>query len=120
MNEIIHLELPEALARRAKEVALRSHRRFEDLLVEWIDRAANEASVENLPDDHVLALCDLQMDQDQQKHLSELLALNRERKLSADESEQLDELMRIYRLGMVRKAQAWRAAVQRGLRPALN
>ena len=120
MNEIVKLELPEAVAQRAKEVALRSHRRFEDLLVEWIDRGANEASVENLSDESLVILCDLQMEPDQQSQLSELLALNREGKLSADDNERLDELMRVYRRGMVRKALAWRVAVQRGLRPPLN
>jgi len=120
MNEIVKLELPEDVAQRAKEVALRSHRRFEDLLVEWIDRGANEASAESLSDESLLALCDSQMEPDQQDELSALLAANREGTLGADENERLNELMRVYRRGMVRKAQAWRAAVQRGLRPPLN
>ncbi len=62
MSEIVTLELPEALAVRAKEVAARTHRRLEDVLVEWLDRATTEPPVESLPDDQVLALCDLGMD----------------------------------------------------------
>ncbi|MBI5879762.1 MAG: hypothetical protein HZB53_19120 [Chloroflexi bacterium] len=120
MNEIVRLELPEDTARRAKAIALHSHRRFEDLLVEWINRAASESSVDTLPDDQLLSLCDLQMAPDQQTELSDLLERNRERSLRPGDEQRLDELMRIYRHGMARKAQAWRVAVQRGLRPPLN
>src|SRR5712692_1813888 len=120
MNEIVTLELPEKLALRAKEVATRTHRRLEDVLVEWIDRAADEPPVESLTDEQVLALCELQMDTEQQEQLSDLLAANRENLLNHVERERLNELMRIYRRGLVRKAQALKVAVERGLRPPLN
>ncbi len=120
MAEIVTLELPETLAQRAKEIAILTNRRLEDVLVEWIDRASQELPVESLPDDWVLALCDMQMEPEQQEALSELLEGNREGQLNNEEANQLDELMQVYRGGLVRKARALKVAVERGLKPALN
>ncbi len=120
MGEIVVLELPEEVARRAREIASRMDRRLEDVLIEWIDGVAAELPVESLPDDQVLALCDMQMDAEQQEELSDLLARNRESLLNDEERVRLDELMKIYRRGLVRKAQALKVAVERGLRPPLN
>ncbi len=120
MSEIVTLELPEKVTLRAKEMAARTRRRVEDVLVEWLDRAATEPPVESLPDDQVLALCDLQMDGEPQEELSDLLARNREGQLNATERGRLEELMLVYRRGLVRKAQALKVAVERGLRPPLN
>jgi hypothetical protein len=120
MAEIVTLELPETLAQRAKEIAVLTNRRLEEVLVEWIDRASQELPVESLPDDWVLALCDMQLELEQQEALSELLEGNRERQLNNEEANQLDELMQVYRSGLVRKARALKVAVERGLKPALN
>lgn len=120
MAEIVTLELPETLAQRAKEIAALLHRRFEDVLVELIDRAITELPVESLPDEQVLVLCDMQMETEQQEALSDLLARNREGQLNDIEVRQLDELMQVYRRGLVRKARSLKVAVERGLKPALN
>jgi len=48
------------------------------------------------------------------------LVRNREGQLDNEETNQLDELMQVYRGGLVRKARALKVAVERGLRPALN
>ncbi len=120
MGEIITLELPAMLAMRARETATRTHRRIEDVVLDWIERVAAEPPVETLPDDQVLALCDMQMKAEQQEELGDLLARNREQLLNGAEQARLDELMRIYRQGLVRKAQAIKIAVERGLRPPLN
>jgi hypothetical protein len=120
MGEIVTLEIPERVARRAREVAAHTHRRFEDVLVEWIGHAVDEPPVESLPDDKILALCDVQMDLEQQEELGDLLARNREGLLDKAGRTRLDELMHIYRRGMVRKAQALKVAVERGLRSPLN
>jgi hypothetical protein len=90
------------------------------VLVEWIDRASTELPVESLPNDWVLALCDMQMEPEQQAALSNLLAGNREGELDNEEVNQLDELMQVYRRGLVRKAQALKVAVERGLKPVLS
>lgn len=120
MSEYVTIELPENVARSVKEVAARTQRRVEDVLIDWLDKAATELPVESLSDEEVLALCDLQLEHDQQEELSVLLEQNREGQLGHAAEERLDKLMRLYRRGLVRKAQAWEAAVARGLKPSPN
>jgi hypothetical protein len=120
MNEIVTVELSGDLARRARAMAAQVNRPFEEMLVHWIDQAVSEPAVELLPDDQVLFLCDLQLSPDQQEELSKLLNCQREGQLTDAERPRLDELMRIYRHGMIRKAQALQTAVARGLKPRLN
>lgn len=55
------------------------------------------------------------MDEGQQARLTDLLARQREGTLTTEERGQLDTLMGVYRRGMVRKAQALKVAVDRGL-----
>lgn len=120
MSETITLEVPDGLARNARAVARQTHRRVEEVLVEWLARAASDIPVEQLSDDQVLALRDMQMDDAQQDELSDLLASQREADLSAADRARLDDLMAIYRRGLVRKAQALKVAVDRGLQPPLS
>lgn len=115
MSETIILEIPDVLAENARAIATQTHRRIEDVLIEWLARAATELPIDQLPDQQVLAIRDIQMDASQQAELSELLARQREGLLTELERGQLNELMRIYREGMVRKAQALQVAVARGL-----
>ncbi|MBI3971437.1 MAG: hypothetical protein HY332_09120 [Chloroflexi bacterium] len=120
MSETVTLALPEEVAQSARAVAARTDRRVEDVLVEWLGRAAAEIPVESLPDDQVLALQNLQMSDEEQAELSDLLAQQREGTLSNAGRARLDALMDTYRRGMVRKAQALKVAVERGLQPPLN
>jgi flagellar motility protein MotE (MotC chaperone) len=120
MSELVTLELPENVARNARDLAKRTDRRVEDILVDWLDKAAAEIPVESLPDEEILALCEKQLDDEQQAELSLLLEQNREGILNQKEQERLDKIMRIYRRGLVRKAQAWDIAVARGLKTSLN
>src|SRR5262249_27507642 len=120
MSERVTLELPEELARRVRAAAGQTDRRLEEVLLEWIDRAVPEPAVESLPDEQVLALCDSRLDAAQQEELSDLLDRNREGQLQGAERERLDTLLRIYRRGLVRKANALKVAVARGLRPRLD
>jgi hypothetical protein len=120
MAEIITLELPESLVQQAKEIAMLTHRRVEEVLIEWLNRASTDLPLESLSDGQILALCDLRMQPEQQAQLSDLLSRNQEGTLNDVEVNQLDELMQIYRRGLVRKAKALKVAVERGLRPALS
>jgi hypothetical protein len=120
VSEIITLELPEPLASSARIVAERTRRRVEEVLVEWLDQVAGGLPVEMLPDEQVFALRDQQMSTDQQNELSALLADQREQQLDARRRDRLDELLAIYRHGMVRKAQALKTAVERGLQPSFS
>jgi hypothetical protein len=81
---------------------------------------AEKVAVELLSDDELLAVCDSQLDSSLQEDLSDLLERQREGVLDEGERRRLDDLMRIYRAGLVRKAQALTVAVNRGLRPRLN
>ena len=120
MSEIVTLELPDALVRSARAAAERSHRRVEDVLIEWLDRAVTELPVEALPDDQVLALRDAQMSDEQQEQLRDLLTQQREGLLDSAARLRLDELMGVYRRGMVQKARALKVAVERGLQAPLG
>ena len=120
MSERVTLELPSELAERIRVVAARTQRPFEEVLVDWIGRGGSEPDVESLSDDELLALCDDEMEADRQEELSDLLERNREGLLSQTDRSDLNELMRQYRIGLVRKAQAFRVAVARGLKPRLD
>jgi hypothetical protein len=65
-------------------------------------------------------LCDGQLTDQDQEELSSLLARNREGQLDDTDRIRLDALMQMYRRGLVRKAQAWRVSVARGLRAVLT
>lgn len=120
MDHHVTLDLPPDVAQRAEEIAVRSHRRVEDVLLEWLDRAATEVPVEMLSDAQVLALSDQQMSEEQQRDLGDLLERQREGRLDQSARRQLADLMNVYRRGLIRKAQALKVAVDRGLLPPLG
>jgi hypothetical protein len=60
------------------------------------------------------------MTTEEQAVFSDLQARHREEYLNEQENSKLDELMQIYRSGLVRKAQAMNIAVKRGLMLPLN
>jgi hypothetical protein len=120
MSEQVTLQVSDQVVSRAAHVAAQSQRRVEDVLAEWLERVIAEMPVEALSDEEVLALTELQLTTEQQATLSDLLTRNQENTLDAAGRRQLDELMRIYEHGLLRKAQALRVAVQRGLREPLQ
>lgn len=120
MGEVVTLEIPEHAARYARAIAAKTNRRFEDVLSEWIDQSAAEVPVESLADSDVLRLADVELSAVEQNELSALLALNRESELTPEQHVRFDALMQLYRRSMVRKAEALKVAVQRGLRPPLG
>lgn len=115
MSQTITLRVSDEAVKQAREIAARSNQQVEDVLSEWIDRMVMDPPMESLPDDQVLALANQQLDPEQQKELSELLSDNREGTLDEALRVRLDEMMRAYRRGLVRKAQALQVAVARGL-----
>jgi hypothetical protein len=120
MGHIFTLDLPSDLAERAQAVAEQSHRPVEDVLLEWLGRAASDVPVDSLPDHEILALADMSLSEDDQRELSDLLARQREDDLDGMARMRLDQLMGVYRRGMVRKAEALKVAVERGLRPSID
>jgi hypothetical protein len=119
VSEVLTLELPEDLARRARALAAATNRRFEDAVVDWISRAVAEPVVESLPDDQLLLLCNMSLEASEQEELTRLLASLREGALTEADRLGLDELMGVYRRGLILKARALKEAVSRGLKPRL-
>ncbi|MGH2515162.1 MAG: hypothetical protein ACRDHP_05855 [Ktedonobacterales bacterium] len=120
MSHTITLNIPDDVARRARDIANQTQRRMEDVLLEWLDTSANDLPVELLSDAEVLALRDQEMSATQQHELSDLLGRQREGHLDARARVRLEDLLGIYRHGMVRKAQALKVAVERGLQHPVN
>jgi len=111
----ITLELPDKIAENAQHTAEQTQRSLAEVLLTWLDRAAEELPVSELSDDQILSLTKLQMDEASQSELSELLAQNREDSLSASSGQRLDQLMGVYRYNLVRRAEAFKVATERGL-----
>ena len=115
MSEQITIQVSDQVVRHAATVASQTQRRIEDVLAEWLELVVNELPVEALSDTEVLGLTELELSDEQQAALSVLLERNRENSLDEQDRRHLDELMRVYEHGLLRKAQALRAAVHRGL-----
>lgn len=77
-----------------------------------MDHSAVQVPVDLLPDEQVLQLCQQQVAAAQQEEMSELLVKNREGALAPLEQRRLDELMQVYRQGLVRKAEALKVAIE--------
>jgi hypothetical protein len=76
--------------------------------------------VANLSDAQVMALTQLAMEPLQDARLSLLLDKQQSASFIGDESKELEELMQIYREGLLRKATALAEAVKRGLMEPLD
>ncbi|MCE7979752.1 MAG: hypothetical protein DYG89_01055 [Caldilinea sp. CFX5] len=120
MAYTVTLDIPDKIAQNARSVAVRTRRPIDDVLLTWLDRMADEVPVEDLSDEQVLSLSTMELAPAMQAELSELLAVNREGMVTSQQRSRLDELMQVYRHNLIRKAQAVKAAVERGLRPALH
>lgn len=80
----------------------------------------DERPIEVLSDAEVMALTELMFTDEQHDEFSELLAMNREGEIDAKGKERLDEFVKFYEKGLLRKAEALRVAVERGLREPLS
>jgi hypothetical protein len=120
MSQQITIQVSAHVLRHAAQVAARTHRSVEDVLATWLEVVTTERPVEELPDEEVLTLTELRLTDEQESTLSDLLELNQEGELDADGRRRLDEMMRLYEHGLLRKSQAFKVAVQRGLREPLD
>jgi hypothetical protein len=101
-------------------LAARKHQQPEEVFQELLNRSITELPVDQLPDEQVLELADMQLPEEQQSEFSTLLEGNRENTLTPADRKRLDELMNVYSQGMIRKSEALKVAVRRGLRPPAN
>ena len=120
MSEMITIEISETTGRVIRDIAARTGRDPQTVLAELVDRSVLDLPVESLPDNEVLTLSELMMNDHEQAELSGLLTDQREGQLSDVKRLRLEALMQVYRHGLVRKSEALRVAVQRGLRPTLG
>lgn len=114
------ISVRDEVLRTAAHAAEESQRQVEEVLADWLERAVMEIPVETLSDVEILSLADQQLKPEDQEALSDLLARSREGQLDTAGQEGLGVLMGGYERGLLRKAQALRVAVQRGLREPLQ
>ena len=120
MNQQITLTVSDNVWFYAKAVASQNKQRIEEVLSGWLEKVSSEIDVESLSDSEVIALAELKMAPKQQKILHNLLEKNGEGELTSVEKKQLDAMMEVYEDALLRKAQALRVGVQRGLIPPLS
>jgi hypothetical protein len=127
MSTQVTLNLPDNVYHQATRLAQLMNQDVSLVLAETLENALSPlgSSAMNLPpvaelsDQNVLELVDLRMDKAQGKRLGKLLDRQQAGKLNDKERNELAGLMQIYHENLVRKAQALREAVRRGLREAL-
>jgi hypothetical protein len=120
MAETISLNIPDPIVQQAKQQASKTHQPFEDILLEWLTSSFIDQPIETLPDSQILALCEMQLDDQQQDRLNNLLSSQRETPLTTTDNQELTFLLKLYRRGLLRKAKALVIAVERGLIPPLS
>jgi hypothetical protein len=120
--------LPDDVYRRVERLAQLTNREVADLVADTITLSlppldlstGSVPAVMSLSDEEVLALMELQMLPAQDRRLSALLQKQQAQALSVPEQAELLALMQVYQEGLLRKAQALREAVRRGLRGTLD
>ena len=120
--------LQDDVYRRVERLAQLTRRDVADLLADTITLSLPALDVSTAPvpavtalsDDEVLALTALQLPPAQDRRLSTLLQQQQAQELPAPERAELFALMQLYEEGLLRKAQALREAVRRGLRAPLE
>ena len=123
MSTQVTLTLPDALWERAGVLAQRTGRDVADLLAETIELSLNplggcpaERPLDTWPDQDVLVAVDAQLPAAEDQRLTDLLDRQQAGTLSAAQQAELQALMQAYQDGLLRRAQALREAVRRGLR----
>jgi hypothetical protein len=124
----ITVSLPEDVVQRAQYLAQRSGRPVEALLAETIElslrplgaMANGSGPTADWSDQEVLACVETEMPLADNARLGELLDLQQAGSLAPADRTELARLMETYQSGLLRKAQALREAVKRGLREPLK
>jgi len=129
MSQLVTLDLPDEVVRRAHCLASLSNRDVAQILAEAVSVALppldavfgeQAGAVSEMPDAEVLRLADLQFTAAQDRSLSRLLDKQQGGVLADEERRELLALMQVYQGGLLRKAEALAEAVRRGLREPLS
>jgi hypothetical protein len=128
MSTQVVVTLPDDLYHRAERLAQLTSREVAEVLADTIALSLTSVSsqptsvtpVTELTDEEVLSQAEIQMAPGQDRRLSTLLHRQQAGKLSDMERSELLALMQVYLDRLLRKAQALREAVRRGLREPLE
>lgn len=126
MTVKVALSLPDSVYSRARQLAELSDRDVADVLTEAIVLSLSPTGISSLQpiaslsDTEVIALTSSQMEPESDRRLSELLDKQQAGTLKESENREMWMLMQIYQTMLVRKAEALRVAVERGLREPLT
>jgi cytidylate kinase len=123
MTTQLTINLPDEIYHRVQQLAARSNRDVSDILadtIQWFLPLLNLQSqfqdpISILPDEQVLTLTELQMEAEQDQKLSDLLDRQQAGVLTEIEQLELQALMQVYQVGLLRKATALSEAVKRKL-----
>lgn len=94
MGQVVTLNLPEVVAARARQVASQTHRRVEDVLLEWLYRDALEPRAQGLPptEAELLQNINLGLSEVQWQRYHTLVAKRRAETLTPQEHQELIEM----------------------------
>jgi hypothetical protein len=128
MSTQVIVDLPDNVYRRAQRLAQLTGRDIADILTTTLELSLPplmseievNQSLASLSNEEVIARSELQMEVEQDRRLSELLHKQQAGKISEAERIELQALMRVYEMGLLRKSQALAEAVRRGLREPLE
>ena len=115
MNQEITLQISDRIIQQATIAASKSRHRVEEVLSDWLEDVFEEKFTDKMSDEEVLKLTKIQISPADQERLSELLFKNREIGLDENEQRELDLMIEISERNMVKKSEALRVAVERGL-----
>lgn len=123
MTTQLTINLPDEIYHRVQQLAARSNRDVSDILtdtIQWFLPLVNLQSqfqdpISILPDEQLLTLTELQMEAEQDQKLSYLLDRQQAGVLTEIEQLELQALMQVYQVGLLRKATALSEAVKRKL-----
>ncbi len=125
--QTVTLTLPRTLYERARETAQAIDRPVEQVLAQSIaislpileadlpsDVRSDLLALSLISDDELWSIARSTMDEGQQKHLQDLVEVQKHRSLTSDEQSDLDNLMNTAERVMLRKAEAYRLLARRG------
>ncbi len=115
MNQEITLRISDRILQQAKIAASKKKHRIEEVLSDWLEDVFREKFTDKMSDEEILALTKIQISPEEQERLSELLVKNRESGLNENEQRELDLMIEISERNMLKKSEALRIAVERGL-----
>jgi hypothetical protein len=124
MSTDITVSLPDSICQTAQVWAAQAGRSLPDFLAEAIEASlvplgSSPPPVHDWTNTELLAAADESFPVNDDRRLSELLALQRESAIDTQGRSELVRLMHAYQEGLIRKAAALREAVRRGLREPL-